>query len=245
MCEGHYSRRTRDERRRRVASRDRTAAGQGRGHRDPQRPDPVEGQREKGLCPCTAIRRFRVTFYADEWETILEKSGEIRRFIAEHPRRAQAQARLSEPLGSRSRRAGRPRATHSLLRSSRRSIILAVLAELSTRATCKSRTPRTRMEKEEPMRRITTFLLVALATVSVAADEASEPTRNVPSVRSPVVSEPHVRRRAVLQNTLAASPGAGDRPRPAARGGEGHRRRDSSAYEKATPPNRHPSLPPE
>ena len=55
------------------------------------------------------------------------------------------------------------------------------------------------------MRRITTFLLVALATVSVAADEASEPTRNVPSVRSPVVSEPHVRRRAVLQNTLAAS----------------------------------------
>ena len=31
------------------------------------------------------IRRFPVTFYADEWETILENSGEIRRFIAEHP----------------------------------------------------------------------------------------------------------------------------------------------------------------
>ena len=39
----------------------------------------------KGALSLYGIRRFPVTFYADEWETILEKSGEIRRFIAEHP----------------------------------------------------------------------------------------------------------------------------------------------------------------
>ena len=38
-----------------------------------------------GALSLYGIRRFPVTFYADEWETILEKSGEIRRFIAEHP----------------------------------------------------------------------------------------------------------------------------------------------------------------
>ena len=39
----------------------------------------------KGALSLYGIRRFPVTFYADEWETILEKSGEILRFIAEHP----------------------------------------------------------------------------------------------------------------------------------------------------------------
>ena len=39
----------------------------------------------KGALSLYGIRRFPVTFYADEWETILEKSGEIRRFIVEHP----------------------------------------------------------------------------------------------------------------------------------------------------------------
>ena len=63
----------------------------------------------KGALSLYGIRRFPVTFYADEWETILEKSGEIRRFIAEHPAGAQAQGRMSEPAGSGTRHAVGPR----------------------------------------------------------------------------------------------------------------------------------------
>ena len=53
------------------------------------------------------------------------------------------------------------------------------------------------------MLRILAFLLVALATVPVAADEASEPSISEPSARSPVVSEPGVRTHA-SHNTRAA-----------------------------------------
>ena len=52
----------------------------------------------KGALSLYGIRRFPVTFYADEWETILEKSGEIRRFIAEHPADLKRK-RMSEPQG--------------------------------------------------------------------------------------------------------------------------------------------------
>ena len=55
------------------------------------------------------------------------------------------------------------------------------------------------------MRLITTFFLVALATVSVSADEASESSISVPTERSPVIREPHVRHRAPLQSTRSAS----------------------------------------
>ena len=48
----------------------------------------------KGALSLYGIRRFPVTFYADEWETIFEKSGEIRRFIRRAPHGAQAQGRV-------------------------------------------------------------------------------------------------------------------------------------------------------
>ena len=53
------------------------------------------------------------------------------------------------------------------------------------------------------MLRMLAFLVVALATVPVAADEASEPSISEPSARSPVVSEPGVRTHA-SHNTRAA-----------------------------------------
>lgn len=40
---------------------------------------------EKGGVSLYGIRRFPVTFYADEWERILAMAEEIRAFIAEHP----------------------------------------------------------------------------------------------------------------------------------------------------------------
>ena len=55
------------------------------------------------------------------------------------------------------------------------------------------------------MRRITTALLVFLATVPVSADETSDSSTSVPSARSPVVHEPHVRHRAVVQSTRSDS----------------------------------------
>ena len=55
------------------------------------------------------------------------------------------------------------------------------------------------------MRRITPALLVLLATVPVSADETSDSSTSVPSVRSPVVHEPHVRHRAVVQSTRSDS----------------------------------------
>ena len=53
------------------------------------------------------------------------------------------------------------------------------------------------------MLRMLAFLLVALATVPVSADEAREPSISDPSARSPVVSEPGVRTHA-SHNTRAA-----------------------------------------
>ena len=53
------------------------------------------------------------------------------------------------------------------------------------------------------MLRMLAFLLVALATVPVAADEAREPSISEPSARSPVVGEPGVRTHA-SHNTRAA-----------------------------------------
>ena len=53
------------------------------------------------------------------------------------------------------------------------------------------------------MPRMLAFLLVALATVPVSADEAREPSISDPSARSPVVSEPGVRTHA-SHNTRAA-----------------------------------------
>lgn len=39
---------------------------------------------EKGGVSVYGIRRFPITFYADEWETLLGMSDEIRRYIADH-----------------------------------------------------------------------------------------------------------------------------------------------------------------
>jgi len=39
---------------------------------------------QKGAISLYGIRRFPITFYADEWERILEMGDEIRRFAAEH-----------------------------------------------------------------------------------------------------------------------------------------------------------------
>lgn len=39
---------------------------------------------QKGAVSLYGIRRFPVTFYADEWDTILGMQEEIRAFIAEH-----------------------------------------------------------------------------------------------------------------------------------------------------------------
>jgi hypothetical protein len=39
---------------------------------------------EKGGVSLYGIRRFPVTFYADEWDTILGRADEIRQFIREH-----------------------------------------------------------------------------------------------------------------------------------------------------------------
>lgn len=39
---------------------------------------------QKGAVSLYGIRRFPVTFYADEWDTILGMSDEIRRFIADN-----------------------------------------------------------------------------------------------------------------------------------------------------------------
>jgi len=39
---------------------------------------------EKGGVSLYGIRRFPVTFYADEWGTILGQTDEIRKFIREH-----------------------------------------------------------------------------------------------------------------------------------------------------------------
>ena len=39
---------------------------------------------EKGAVSLYGIRRFPVTFYADEWEQILGQADEIRAFVREH-----------------------------------------------------------------------------------------------------------------------------------------------------------------
>ncbi|MGH0038276.1 MAG: hypothetical protein ACQGVK_24860 [Myxococcota bacterium] len=39
---------------------------------------------QKGAVSLYGIRRFPVTFYQEEWEQILDMSGEIREFIAQH-----------------------------------------------------------------------------------------------------------------------------------------------------------------
>ncbi len=39
---------------------------------------------QKGAVSLYGIRRFPVTFYADEWETVLGMADEVRAFIAEH-----------------------------------------------------------------------------------------------------------------------------------------------------------------
>ena len=39
---------------------------------------------QKGAVSLYGIRRFPITFYGDEWETLLGMSDEIRAFIAEH-----------------------------------------------------------------------------------------------------------------------------------------------------------------
>ena len=39
---------------------------------------------QKGAVSLYGIRRFPVTFYADEWDVILKMSDEIRTFIAEN-----------------------------------------------------------------------------------------------------------------------------------------------------------------
>ena len=39
---------------------------------------------EKGGVSLYGIRRFPITFYADEWDVVLGMSDEIRRFIQEH-----------------------------------------------------------------------------------------------------------------------------------------------------------------
>ncbi len=39
---------------------------------------------EKGAVSVYGIRRFPITFYADEWDTLLGMSEEVRKFIADH-----------------------------------------------------------------------------------------------------------------------------------------------------------------
>ncbi len=39
---------------------------------------------QKGAVSLYGIRRFPITFYGDEWDTILNMHDEIRAFIAEH-----------------------------------------------------------------------------------------------------------------------------------------------------------------
>ena len=39
---------------------------------------------QKGAVSLYGIRRFPITFYADEWETVLGMSDEIRSFIADN-----------------------------------------------------------------------------------------------------------------------------------------------------------------
>ena len=39
---------------------------------------------QKGAVSLYGIRRFPITFYADEWDTVLGMSDQIRDFIAEH-----------------------------------------------------------------------------------------------------------------------------------------------------------------
>ncbi len=39
---------------------------------------------QKGAVSLYGIRRFPITFYADEWDTILGMGDEVRAFIAQH-----------------------------------------------------------------------------------------------------------------------------------------------------------------
>ncbi len=39
---------------------------------------------QKGGVSLYGIRRFPITFYADEWDTVLGMSDQVRKFIAEH-----------------------------------------------------------------------------------------------------------------------------------------------------------------
>jgi hypothetical protein len=39
---------------------------------------------QKGAVSLYGIRRFPITFYGDEWDTVLGMADEIRTFIAEH-----------------------------------------------------------------------------------------------------------------------------------------------------------------
>ncbi|MBW2241762.1 MAG: hypothetical protein JRH01_07230 [Deltaproteobacteria bacterium] len=39
---------------------------------------------QKGAVSLYGIRRFPITFYADEWDTVLGMTDDIRAFIAEH-----------------------------------------------------------------------------------------------------------------------------------------------------------------
>ncbi len=39
---------------------------------------------QKGAVSLYGIRRFPITFYADEWDTVLDMSEPIREFIASH-----------------------------------------------------------------------------------------------------------------------------------------------------------------
>jgi hypothetical protein len=39
---------------------------------------------QKGAVSLYGIRRFPITFYADEWDTVLDMSDQIREFIASH-----------------------------------------------------------------------------------------------------------------------------------------------------------------
>ena len=39
---------------------------------------------QKGAVSLYGIRRFPITFYADEWDTVLKMADEVRAFIAQH-----------------------------------------------------------------------------------------------------------------------------------------------------------------
>jgi hypothetical protein len=39
---------------------------------------------QKGAVSLYGIRRFPITFYADEWDTVLGMADEVRAFIAQH-----------------------------------------------------------------------------------------------------------------------------------------------------------------